>query len=238
MDSAVISKLVSIFDKHRTQKYQSYQIGGTEYPGRLHNAHGKVVGTVSFKEQLQYLRLEDIGFQDSTVLDIGCNIGAFSEYAAMQGARSTVGIDTSSYCVGEARILRTFYEMISDRPRYPQFRHENFMDNTRVFDITIFLAILHHCPNAFRALQQLSLRTRETAIIEVQLYDESLNGVKLTDLSKDITSRHGPAQFGLGYYPEKEGFLEAVSKTFKSYKVIGPGKLPSRLVVHAYNSGS
>lgn len=66
-------------------------------------AHGSLPGlSMEGKRDSLYciLKIQDfldrnhVGFQDSTVLDIGCNLGIFSMYALSRGARWCVGLDT------------------------------------------------------------------------------------------------------------------------------------------------
>lgn len=50
-------------------------------------------GSRDTEHRIQALHLEDIDWRGKTVLDLGCNLGAFSFYADRQGALRVVGVD-------------------------------------------------------------------------------------------------------------------------------------------------
>lgn len=52
-----------------------------------------VKGTRDLSHRLRVLRLDEVDFQGKTVLNLGCNLGAFCRLACDRGAKRVVGID-------------------------------------------------------------------------------------------------------------------------------------------------
>lgn len=52
-----------------------------------------IKGTRDMAHRLGVMRLDELDFEGKTVLDLGCNLGAFSRYAFERGAKRVVGVD-------------------------------------------------------------------------------------------------------------------------------------------------
>ena len=107
MDLSVVHQQAEEFQRTRTQTYQSFKVAGVEYEGMLHDSRGTLVKSVSLSEQIQYLHFDSVDFKGHSVLDIGCNIGAFSLEAIERGATRVTAVDVASACVREAKMLKT-----------------------------------------------------------------------------------------------------------------------------------
>src|SRR5207248_8367298 len=131
-----------------------------------------------FREKSELVRTWASDLRPSTVLDVGCNTGHFSEIAAKSGAR-VVGIDLDPVAVGltwrramagDLDILPLVINLARPSPatgwrnaEYPSFLQRA----TGSFDMIMMLAVLHHL-----------LVTDRIPLIEI------------VDLCAELTNRH------------------------------------------------
>jgi len=223
-------------------KYQPFKIGSQTFPGLLQNHQGNDVKEFTMEDQIKYLDLHNVIFSDASVLDIGSNIGAFSIYAAERGATEVLGIEISKALCGYANKLRDIAKSIN--PVYENVSYElgDFMtmDIPIKFDIALFLAVLHHCPEPYKSLERLFKLCTTLSVLEVQVADGcTTKHVAIDNVDKfmnlEIDGHLRGSQFGLGYYPTKKCLYESLRKVgFSSVQRIGSGKLSSRIVLHAF----
>jgi SAM-dependent methyltransferase len=243
INSTLINRLavdasIDRFQKYRKEKYQSFLIAGKEYPGILHDTSMRKIQSVQISHQIEYLHLAAIDFAGKSVLDVGCNIGAFLQYAHMRGASRLTGFDLSISCLVEAaqlaclrsmregvQIPLTLYQAeAADVVKYKSARSE----------VALLLAVLHHTMEPMRALQAVAMSCTSTLILEVQLYDPNLPCKKLDDMNVVLDSRVNGSKYGHGYYPTIDALHYALEKlNFRHIDVKGKGKLDSRVIVHA-----
>lgn len=90
--------------------------------------------------------LEQLGYRDATVLDIGCGVGHLHQTLLEQGARSAVGIDLAPKMLAEARDWAQ-QRGLSDRVRYIEgdFMALDDIDNT---DVTLLDKVVCCYPDA------------------------------------------------------------------------------------------
>jgi len=226
------------FHKTRKWKYQPFMLAGRDFPGKLYGSAGKpLVREVSLSEQLNYLNFEQLPWKDSTVLDIGCNIGSMCLEALRRGASKVYGVDQDISCVEDAVLLRDLAQRDGIDTSKWLIKKKSFFEVDDTYDAVIFLAVLHHCSNQMRALEKIRILTEKFCLIEAQLWDPSLKGEELTlqGMQREIPRRKRGSMFGLGYYPSKETLIKALEMVgFRDLRVVGEGKISSRLVIHAF----
>jgi len=235
INKRVIKSLAGKFNRIRTQKYQGFKVGDDYFPGILHSNGLKEVQSTHLKDQIKYLKLDEVDFVGKSVLDIGCNIGAFSLEARYRGASDIYGVDTSDNCIAEACILQAI-ENLNYNPFSIKYRKCDFMNLDGKYDITMFLAILHHCPNPFKSLQKLKQLTSGMCIMEIQTADLKLGSQEILEESLDINikERYRGAKFGLGFYPTKDLLMDTLQQVGFTPTIVGKGKIDSRLIIHAF----
>jgi SAM-dependent methyltransferase len=109
------------------------------------------------------------GFRDKRVLDAGCGLGGFAEYALGWGAREVVGVDLSD-AVGAARArLDGRIELIqADLHRLPFA--------PRSFDLAYSIGVLHHLPDPERGFHTIAEMVRPGGDVFAWVYGRENNG--------------------------------------------------------------
>ena len=108
----------------------------------------------------------DLIFKDSvenkTLLDIGCKYGYFCQKAYEKGAGRITGIEITKENVDIAR------EIINLWNREIEIIHDDFMNwqNNQMYDITLFLNVLHHVESPVEVFKKIARITRELVIVE------------------------------------------------------------------------
>lgn len=244
LDPGVVQDVAARFNRTRISRYQSFRLGEKEYGGALRSVDGKKVKDISVVEQCSYLQLDSVPFQDARVLDIGCNLGAFSLEALRRGANSVRGIDLDDRCLADAQIIRTLASLLDPMVvlKYNLIKGD-FMTEPSLFDgsynVVLFLAVLHHCKRPLEALKRLYSYAAPGGVLvmEVQMtgiVEDLGEHIVVENLDVTINQRHKKAKFGLGHYPTSAALVEGLSRVgFSEIKVVGTGKLDSRVVIHA-----
>lgn len=130
-------------------------------------------------------RLEEIGFdpnlfQNASLLDIGCNIGAFCFEAQKHGATLTVGIDGNDAAIEAAKCLRNyarnknmlFFSYHLDQNLLVNIKNISLLyllkevaDQTH-FDVVFALSIVTHVKNKKGFFRQLDQVTKKLLVLE------------------------------------------------------------------------
>lgn len=132
--------------------------------------------------------LTENDFKDALVLDAGCGLCGFAEYARLWGARQVVGIDLSE-AVDAAR------ERVGDRVDIVQGDILRMPFPPGLFDIGYSIGVLHHMPDPERGFAELARMVRPGGLVFAWVYGRENNGwiVHLVDpVRKSITSRLPP----------------------------------------------
>lgn len=78
-----------------------------------------IKGTRDMAHRLGVMRLNELDFEGKTVLDLGCNLGAFSRYAFERGARRVVGVDRIAQLAYEVSNLLGYWQIDFIEARLP-----------------------------------------------------------------------------------------------------------------------
>jgi SAM-dependent methyltransferase len=109
--------------------------------------------------------------RDIDCLDIGCHEGFYSLAMARRGVRNVVGIDARPENLERARFVAS--AMGLDRIGYREGHVETLAaEQSRTFDLTLFLGVLYHVEDPMRCLRQVAAVTSEFCVLETQVVDE------------------------------------------------------------------
>lgn len=228
-----------LYNENRKNKYQAFRVAGIDYEGLLKDkiSNNNLLNT-SFPDQIKYLHLDSISFKGKTVLDIGCNIGAIAIEISRRNPKQVYAIDTNPVCIKEAKELLLIVKNLESLSVNVNFYVNNYIDMgwNDSADITVFMAMLHHYVNPMRALSQLSNLTKALSILEVQVSDNMpFPHKQLDNLDFTVKRKYPQSKFGVGYYPTTKALVETLNLVgFKKVQLIGEGKIPSRVVIHAH----
>lgn len=131
------------------------------------------------------LPLTEDDFEGARVLDAGCGLCGFAEYARMWGARQVVGIDLSE-AVDAAR------ERVGDRVDVVQGDILRMPFPQNLFDIGYSIGVLHHLPDPERGFHALARTVKPGGLVFAWVYGREGNGwiVHLVDpVRKGVTSQ-------------------------------------------------
>jgi SAM-dependent methyltransferase len=120
--------------------------------------------------------LSEDDFRDRLVLDAGCGLCGFAEFARRWGARQVVGADLSD-AVDAAR------ERVGDRVDVVQADLHRLPFAPGSFDIAYSIGVLHHLPDPERGFHALSSMVRPGGLVFAWVYGRENNGwiVRLVD---------------------------------------------------------
>lgn len=93
------------------------------------------------KQRIQEMGLDTVSFGGKNVLDVGCNVGTFCNYASDRGARRVIGIDLEKQ-VKAAQVLSTYLGYFN--VDYHIIDLKKFDDVFTSPDITFFLSMNVH----------------------------------------------------------------------------------------------
>jgi 2-polyprenyl-3-methyl-5-hydroxy-6-metoxy-1,4-benzoquinol methylase len=98
-----------------------------------------------------------------SVLDIGCNAGAFSIEAKRRGAARVVGIDASHKYIAQAKFCA---DVLNLDIEYQVANVYDYLIASGPFDVVIFVGVLYHLPDPFRIANLIRKVTRHLCILE------------------------------------------------------------------------
>jgi len=101
----------------------------------------EVRGTRDINYRIKALGLDKIDFVKKSVLDIGCNLGLMSHYAAFRGAQEVTGVDVPSM-FGVAELYK-YYKGIKNVQLYGKELTPESIDQLGQFDIVFYFAMVH-----------------------------------------------------------------------------------------------
>jgi 2-polyprenyl-3-methyl-5-hydroxy-6-metoxy-1,4-benzoquinol methylase len=225
-----------ILHAQRKNKYQAFDLAGREFEGKIYSETGGVERFVKLREHLSRLGLDRIAWEGKTVVDMGTNLGAFAIETARRGAARVTGEDMDAAVIAEARI-HLAVAAIADESLALRvgFRAVDSMAANERCDVALFIGVLHHQKNQSRALAHIAERTGDTLVFEAQVASAGVSGVALDQtLDCELSTEHSSGYFGRGAFPTEALLLTTLREVgFAETEVIGPGRTPSRIVVHA-----
>lgn len=98
-----------------------------------------------------------------TVLDIGCNAGAFSIEAKKRGAARVVGFDYSEKFIDQARFCA---EVLDLDVEYSIAYVDDFLSRSEPFDVVIFVGVLYHLQDPVGTAKLVKRVTRNLCVLE------------------------------------------------------------------------
>ena len=116
--------------------------------------------------KLDHLKIPDLTMR--SVLDVGCNEGFFSLYAASRGAKNVLGIDTDAGCLSDARKIHA--ELMSDfsvRFIDGDALAPNVLGRYGSFDVAFMLSVLHYSQDWSVTLRSICDAITEVLVLEV-----------------------------------------------------------------------
>lgn len=125
----------------------------------------KVDGHVDSYKKMELLEFPT-DFKESSVIDIGCNLGFFLHQARKRNAGRLVGIEVNkqNYDLAveiEENIFKSEIEFYNYS--YPEQDH---LLKEQTFDYGIIMAVLHYMNNPHRVIEKISKRIKKELIIE------------------------------------------------------------------------
>jgi SAM-dependent methyltransferase len=113
--------------------------------------------------------LTEADFQGKVVLDAGCGLAGFAEYARAWGAERVVGVDLSA-AVDAAR------ERVGDRVELVQADLYEFPFAPGSFDLAYSIGVLHHLPDPERGFRAVVETVRPGGLVFAWVYGRENNG--------------------------------------------------------------
>jgi tRNA (mo5U34)-methyltransferase len=98
-----------------------------------------------------------------TVLDIGCNAGAFSIEAKKRGASKVVGIDCNAKFIDQARFCA---HVLGLDIEYQVGEVSRFLSDSPPFDLVIFVGVLYHLSDPIAIAKLVRKVTKEICLLE------------------------------------------------------------------------
>jgi SAM-dependent methyltransferase len=164
-------------DEERTRTADAFGYSWTHYPKK--NPYTE--------EQWRdwVVPLTEGDFEGKTVLDVGCGLGGFAEYARRWRAGRVVGIDLSA-AIDAAR------ERLGDDVELVQGDVYAMPLAEGAFDLAYSIGVLHHLPDPERGFQALARTVRPGGLVFAWVYGREGNGliVRVVDpLRRGLFSR-------------------------------------------------
>jgi SAM-dependent methyltransferase len=112
------------------------------------------------------------GLEGKSVLDVGCNAGAYCFSAHELGASSVTGFDVRSHWIDQANFVREV--------KYPGAAGISFeLGDAKLFlrakptmyDIVVFKGVFYHLPDPISVLYELAAATREVILVDTASSD-------------------------------------------------------------------
>ena len=102
---------------------------------------------------------------DLSVLDIGCNAGAFSIEAKKRNASRVVGIDYSDHFINQAIFCANNLELDIE---YQKSSVEDYLKDCDAFDITLLIGVFYHLRSPHSIAKMLYEKTNKMCIVETR----------------------------------------------------------------------
>jgi tRNA (mo5U34)-methyltransferase len=107
------------------------------------------------------------GLDGRSVLDVGCNCGAYIFWARELGAGECLGIEARDHWLRQARFLAEHGPWMSDGIRFERMDLYEYPDQgLGNYDITFFLGIFYHLPDPLLGLKIAADATHELIILD------------------------------------------------------------------------
>jgi tRNA (mo5U34)-methyltransferase len=158
-------------------------------------------------------------FHGLRVLDVACNCGGFSMYAAQHGADYVLGIDIVDRYLEQADFLRR-----ASGHRQIEFKKLSVeeIDEERVgqFDVTFFLGILYHLENPILGMKRVASVTRRMVVVDTNLMRSAFMRGPMwrmnfpavaTDQSKDFSTSLWRTERVCQFEPTKEAVMQLLA---------------------------
>jgi SAM-dependent methyltransferase len=129
-------------------------------------------------------------FKDKLVLDAGCGLGGFTEYAARWGARRVVGIDLSEAVAAANRRIGHEVDLFQADLHHPPFE-------PGAFDLAYSIGVLHHLPDPEAGFASVCTTVRPGGQVFAWVYGREGNGwiIWIVDPLRRAIFRHLPHPF-------------------------------------------
>ena len=164
-----------------------------------------VVKTLEMRQQIS--QLYPGGLQGKSLLDVGCNAGAYCIMAHELGADFAYGFDVREHWINQARFVARTWEIPETRVEF-QTHHLHELGEKRKFDITIFKGVFYHLPDPIHALKTLSDVTNETIIVDTGTRNDIPEDCLIAKLESTTHVMSGVDQ--LSWYPGGPGALTKI----------------------------
>lgn len=139
------------------------------------------------------LALHDGSLAGKRVLDLGCCQGFWTLEAARAGAKSCLGLDSSSAFIEEARALRTIFAIDNCEFQQAHLEEDLWWVDLEPFDVTLFLGLFYHLADPISVTRRAMALTKQTIVIDtvVQNREEPLLLLVPRNLNEPSTHKSG-----------------------------------------------
>lgn len=103
------------------------------------------IGERSWESRWEAIK-ENVQFKDKKVLELGCNMGLFSTFIRLQGAKQCVGLDIDENIINSARLVGSAFD-VDNLYEVADFDKESWSEGYLGFDIVIALSVLNWLKN-------------------------------------------------------------------------------------------
>lgn len=124
-----------------------------------------ITGTRKINDRIKYYHTDD--FKDSTVIDLGCNMGQMSFQAEKWGASNVIGVEYDASALEKANDIK---EKLNSNVNFvtDDLDSNFFWNSIPVADVVMFLAIIdtHELENRYGILSKASSKTNKVMYFE------------------------------------------------------------------------
>ena len=149
-------------DKERSRTADAFGYSWSHYP--LRNPYTES----QWRDWVVPLTAAD--FEHKVVLDAGCGLGGFAEYARAWGARRVVGVDLST-AIDAAR------DRLGDKVELVQADIFSLPFGADTFDIAYSIGVLHHLPDPERGFRAMAATVKPGGLVFAWVYGRENNGL-------------------------------------------------------------
>ena len=168
------------------------------------------------------------GFANRSVLDVGCNCGAYMFWAREQGAGECLGIDVREHWLRQAEFLAEHGPWDTEGMRFELMDlYDLPATGYGPFDVTFFLGIFYHLPDPLAALKIAAEATRGILILDTATKTGLPDGTLYAEPESKVAPLSGV--YGLSWRPTGPEVMTQIFRWlgFNEVRVVSNRKSPA-----------